>query len=244
MKLTDGAWRSDDGSIGACCLNEVLRHAPALVDEELIAEERTFTHGVLFLNRTGITQGSNWHSNGGTLLELLGGAAELEEHDRLWNDVLDETRRHCPNLRAAYAFGAEPLAWFPTQLIHRPEIVNTANACHPMHILMGPQERHLLQYSQTVKLMASECQSGRAGEDAGIRWHLNESIDADDTALSSLEGAKLSGAQAQARARIRYGGPNESQTQRDARAKACFGGPDESQTQRDARGSSAKTGAP
>ena len=93
VKLTDGAWRSDDGSIGACCLHEVLRHAAALVDEEIIGEERTFTHGVLFLNRTGITQGSHWHSNGGTWLELLGGAAELEEHDRLWNDVLDETRR-------------------------------------------------------------------------------------------------------------------------------------------------------
>ena len=102
---TDGAWRSDDGSIGARCLNEVLRHAPALVDEGVIVEERTFTHGILpvFLNRTGITQGSFWHSNGGTLLELLGGAAELEEHDRRWNDVLDETRSHCPSLRAAYA---------------------------------------------------------------------------------------------------------------------------------------------
>ena len=115
-------WRSDDGSIGACCLNEVLRHAFALVDEGIIVEERTFTHGILFLNRTGITQGSYWHRDGGTLLELLGGAAELQEHDRRWNDVLDETRSHCPNLRAAYAFGAEAVAWFPTQLQLFPDL--------------------------------------------------------------------------------------------------------------------------
>ena len=113
----------------------------------------------------------------------------------MWNDVLDETRRHCPNLRAAYAFGAEAVAWFPTQLIPRPEIINTANACHPMHILMGPHPVHLLQYSQTVKLMASECQSGCAGEDASIRWHLDESTDADNTVLPSLVGGKLREAQ-------------------------------------------------
>ena len=61
--------------------------------------------------------------------------------------------------------------------------------------------------------------------------HLNESTDADDTVLSSLEGAKLSEAQEQANRDRRYGGKNESQTQRDAR----FGGGDEGQTQRDAR---------
>ena len=128
-------------------------------------------------------------------MELLGGAAELQERDRRWNDVLDETRSHCPNLRAAYAFGAEAVDWFPTQLVSRPEIINTANCCHPMHILIGALPKHLLQYSQTVKLMASECESGSLGEDADIRWHLDESTDADDTVLSSLEGAKMSEAQ-------------------------------------------------
>jgi hypothetical protein len=78
VRLTDGLWRADDGSIGACCVNEIVRHAPALVEAGEIKEERTFTNGILFLNRTGIMQGSYWHSNGGTWLELLGGAASAE----------------------------------------------------------------------------------------------------------------------------------------------------------------------
>ena len=77
VRLTYGVWRPDDGSMGACYLNEIVRHAPALVKAGEIQEERLFTHDFLFLNRTGIMQlqGSYWHSNGGTWLELLGGAA-------------------------------------------------------------------------------------------------------------------------------------------------------------------------
>ena len=54
--------------------------------------------------------------------------------------------------------------------------------------------------------MASECESGCADEDLDIRWHLNESTDADDTVLPSLEGAKLSEAQEQAKRNSSYRG--------------------------------------
>ena len=87
-------------------------------------------------------------------------------------------------------------------------------------------------------LMAAECESGGAGEDAEIRWHLDP--DADDTVLSSLEGEKLNEAQVQARERSRFAGANETQAQRDTRKKAGFGSANETPARRDAREKAAK----